>query len=121
MYKYLCNDCGVDVLEIGDWCMCVPEVWRDRLGLGWRDNLCLACLEKRLGRPLTANDIMPIFNGFDGERNLNFARPEKISDRLLKIWADAGVKFITPKARRPAAKPKRPNVKCKTAKIRRGK
>ena len=39
--KYLCNDCGVDVLAIGDWYMARSEVWH-KLGLGWSDNLCIA-------------------------------------------------------------------------------
>lgn len=50
--KYLCNDCGVDVLETGDWYLAPSEIWEKTLGFGWNDNLCLACLERRLGRPL---------------------------------------------------------------------
>ena len=32
--------------------MISPKIWRDQLGLGWDDNLCIACIEKRLGRKL---------------------------------------------------------------------
>ena len=47
--KYPCIDCGVDVLQIGDWYMALPDLWEDKLGLTWDDNLCIACLDKRLG------------------------------------------------------------------------
>jgi hypothetical protein len=45
---FLCNDCGIDVWKAGDWYMAQPEVWKG-LGLKWHDNLCLACLDRRLG------------------------------------------------------------------------
>jgi hypothetical protein len=48
-----CNDCGVDCVEIGEYYMASPEVWERQLGLGWHDNLCIGCLEKRLGRRVT--------------------------------------------------------------------
>jgi len=32
--------------------MLSPDIQKDRLGLGWTDNLCVACIEKRLGRKL---------------------------------------------------------------------
>ena len=46
-YKPLCNDCGVDVLRTGNWYMATPELWEKKFGLGWNDNLCIDCLEKR--------------------------------------------------------------------------
>ena len=55
-----CNDCRVDVLAIDDWYLARPEIWKG-LGLGPNYNLCLACLERRLGRPLRSGilDIGP--------------------------------------------------------------
>ena len=44
---------GVNVIEIGDYCMISPEIWERKFGLGWRHNLCIACIERRLGRPLS--------------------------------------------------------------------
>ena len=29
-YHPLCNDCGVDVLQSGDWYMTPPELWAGR-------------------------------------------------------------------------------------------
>lgn len=49
--RFKCLDCGVNVIEIGDWYMCPPETWGG-LGLGWEYNLCIACLEARFGRKL---------------------------------------------------------------------
>jgi hypothetical protein len=47
-----CADCGVNVVEAGDWFMCDHDLWIGELGLGLRDNLCFDCLEERLERPL---------------------------------------------------------------------
>lgn len=78
--KFLCNDCGVDVLAIGDWYMANPEIWKDALGLGWNDNLCLACLEMRLGRELRPGvlDIGPAWTFFPSQLPL--------SARLVALW-----------------------------------
>jgi hypothetical protein len=59
-----CNDCGVDVVAIGELYMCPDEVWDDELGLGWNDNLCLGCLETRLGRTVKPFvDVLPVLWG----------------------------------------------------------
>jgi hypothetical protein len=55
--RHTCLDCGVNVIEVGDYCMVQEEIWRDTLALGWDDNLCIACIEKRLGRRLTPHDL----------------------------------------------------------------
>ena len=54
-----CNDCGVDVLELGEWYMASTELWEQQLGLGWSDNLCIGCLEQWLGRRVVVGDIGP--------------------------------------------------------------
>jgi hypothetical protein len=51
--RHRCIDCGVNVIRIGDYCMISSAIWQGRFGLGWSDNLCIACIEKRLGRPLS--------------------------------------------------------------------
>jgi hypothetical protein len=35
--KFLCNDCGVDVLAIDDWHLARLEISENHLGLGWND------------------------------------------------------------------------------------
>ena len=73
--KFFCNDCKVDVVAIGDWYMSPPEVWK-RLGLGWSDNLCIACLTKRLGHePQFIDDVYPAST-----------RGVKLSERVMQIW-----------------------------------
>ena len=52
--RHRCMDCGVNVIKIGDYCLLNPQIWEDELGLKWNDNLCIACIEKRLGRRLEA-------------------------------------------------------------------
>ena len=61
-----CNDCGVNVIEAGDYCMLRPRIWRDTFGLGITDNLCLACIEKRLGRAIAIGDVItfPVVEGY---------------------------------------------------------
>jgi hypothetical protein len=79
--KYFCNDCGVDVVALGDWYMCPDTVWEEELCLGWSDNLCITCLVKRLGRePQSFTDIFPANAGGIA---LNELVP--LSDRLLQI------------------------------------
>jgi hypothetical protein len=75
-----CNDCGVNCLEIGDWYLAKSEIWEKALGLGWSDNLCIACLEKRLGRRLRR-----------GLRDVHWAstryrRHPPLSRRLWELW-----------------------------------
>jgi hypothetical protein len=48
-----CNDCGTNVIKDGSYCMLHPRIWEKKFGLGWNDNLCLACIEARLGRKLS--------------------------------------------------------------------
>jgi hypothetical protein len=60
--EYKCNDCGVNVLVTGEFCMVHPDIWEDQLGLGWDDNLCIGCIEARLGRRLKG--LCPDFMSF---------------------------------------------------------
>ena len=47
-----CVDCGVNVVEAGDWYMCDHALWIGELNLRINDNLCFDCLEDRLERPI---------------------------------------------------------------------
>jgi hypothetical protein len=49
-----CVDCGLNVIEAGDWYVCSHELWIGELDLRRDDNLCFDCLEDRLERPLRA-------------------------------------------------------------------
>jgi hypothetical protein len=55
--RYSCNDCGVNVVTIGEFYMLRPDIWDKQLGLGWDDNLCIGCLEARLGRRVRLTDM----------------------------------------------------------------
>jgi hypothetical protein len=55
--RHRCLDCGVNVIEAGDYCMLQPDIWERQFALGWRDNLCIACIERRLSRELTLADF----------------------------------------------------------------
>jgi hypothetical protein len=74
---FRCNDCGIDVLEIGDWYMAAKKLWED-LGLGWHANLCLLCLERRLGHRVVAwIDIFPTASS---------SLAVNLSDRIVKCF-----------------------------------
>jgi hypothetical protein len=64
--RFKCNDCGVNVIKTGDFYMLNPEIWEDQLHLSWTDNLCVTCLEKRIGRKISFADIcsLPSVEGF---------------------------------------------------------
>ena len=55
--RHVCIDCGINVIKIGDYCMIHADVWEKQLGLRWSDNMCLRCVELRLGRALTAEEV----------------------------------------------------------------
>jgi hypothetical protein len=86
--RCFCNDCGVDVVAVGDWYMCSIEVWERQLGLGWSNNLCIACLVKRLGRePQFWTDIFPATTGgttLDAKAAKDLA---PLSKRMLQIMS----------------------------------
>jgi hypothetical protein len=56
---FCCLDCGVNVIASNDFCWLYFDVWEGELGLGWRDNLCIRCIEQRLGRKLKLADFNP--------------------------------------------------------------
>jgi hypothetical protein len=57
--RYKCRDCGVNVIEAGDYCLLNDDIWKRQLRLRWKDNLCIECIEKRLGRKLKFIDFNP--------------------------------------------------------------
>ena len=70
------------------------EIWKDQFGLGWEDNLCLQCIERRLGRRITMHDTM---NGI----------PTVAGHPMSAALYDRIVAPLLPKQRRRKAKPKR--------------
>ena len=55
--RFKCIDCGQNVIDIGDFCMVQHSIWK-KFGLKFRDNLCIECIEARLGRKLRPADFM---------------------------------------------------------------
>ncbi len=75
--RHKCLDCGVNVIEIGDYCLLNDRIWEGELGLGWTDDLCIACIETRLGRRLRLNGDFCSFPSVEG-----FPPSEMLMDRL---------------------------------------
>ena len=58
--RWKCKDCGKDCQKDNrDYYMIQHELW-DKYGVG-DGMLCMNCIETRLGRKLTAEDILPCF------------------------------------------------------------
>jgi hypothetical protein len=53
--SFLCVDCDIDTLAVGEYYMVTDSCWR-RAG-NVDGMLCIVCLEKRLGKPLTARNF----------------------------------------------------------------
>jgi hypothetical protein len=74
---HCCKDCGTNTSAINEYYMVHDELWRAS-GLS-KDcgMLCIACLEARIGRTLSARDFTecPINRGF-------FRRSKRFLDRL---------------------------------------
>jgi hypothetical protein len=69
-----CNDCGVNVSEIGEYYMLLEPVWFEANNR-YEGMLCIGCVEKRLGRELTKADFWPC--------PLNEVKPSHQSERLV--------------------------------------
>jgi hypothetical protein len=80
--RLACDDCGADIMALGEYFMVNPEIWQTELGLGWNDNLCIGCLETRMGRKLAGmGDIINAQAHWCGERLLDRLGFEKCGDR----------------------------------------
>ena len=84
--RHRCNDCSKNVIKAGDYCMLDDDIWERQFGLGWNDNLCLACIEVRLGREVTMWDFIcppPHIEGYDMSETLSarFHPPEKTTPK----------------------------------------
>ena len=55
-HNLICKDCGTRCPEDYGIYMVTDEVWL-KAGLLYRENACMPCLEKRIARPLVADDF----------------------------------------------------------------
>jgi hypothetical protein len=56
--EFHCMDCGVDTWDTDEFYMVADALWLSVVPDG-RGMLCVGCLERRLGRRLTAADLLP--------------------------------------------------------------
>ena len=62
MYNACCADCGLDVIDAGEWYMVHDQIWQRAWGHIERSApgsqiLCVGCLENRIGRALAPSDF----------------------------------------------------------------
>ena len=55
--SYRCDDCGFNTLRGGEFTLIDHWIWEKELKLGWEDNLCIGCIEARLGRRISIADM----------------------------------------------------------------
>ena len=61
--SFCCLDCGVDTSGIGEYPLMIRnELWY-QIVPGGKGMLCKADMERRLGRPLTEEDLLPVGHG----------------------------------------------------------
>jgi hypothetical protein len=114
-----CADCGVGCHGIGEWYMVNDEIWEQawahhpRKPWHWLDGqqiLCIGCLEKRLGRTLTASDFIPDVPCNDPKQKWI---SERLRDRLIATVSRCLRAFkhrrSIPAHRRTRAAPGRPS------------
>src|SRR5215475_9238569 len=66
-FMAVCKDCGANVGAMGEWCMLKNTIWEQvwpgtcqkstRTKMPMKHNLCIGCIEKRLGRRLSRRDF----------------------------------------------------------------
>ena len=95
----ICNDCRVDCAEIGEWYMASPQIWQDTLHLGAEnDNLCVRCLEQRLGRRIALDDLCRCPNSPGGNSvcGWRLASLVRVSPSVSRIaFAKAATRTLT--------------------------
>jgi hypothetical protein len=96
----------------GDFCMLRSELW-EGLGLTWDDNMCVACIEAKLGRPLSmlSNDFI-CFPYVEGYPMSNTLRDRIIGDNVVLKSGE----LVARDSRRGKAELRKRNAKIKTAK-----
>jgi hypothetical protein len=76
--RFKCLGCGVNVIEAGDFCMLRADIWEEQLHLGYHDNMCIACIEARIGRKL--GPMLPDFIAFPNIKG--YPMSDILRDRL---------------------------------------
>jgi hypothetical protein len=75
----LCLDCGVNIFKVGDYCNLHDTIWKDELRLKDTDNMCIKCIEVRLGRKLSFVDFSSVPPNVD-----RTVKGYKMSDLLIE-------------------------------------
>lgn len=88
---FLCTDCGVDTWGEGGytvrhklWNIAYP-LYREGVGVG-SSRPCIGCLEKRLGRALTADDFILLPHNWRADVTEEPTVPDKQLKMGTKIW-----------------------------------
>ena len=87
--RFRCIDCGKDTNLYGEYYMVADELWSAAGMVPFGGMLCLACLEKRIGRELTPADFTAVVPSPEVWRQ-HVARREK--RRLEEMVLDASQK-----------------------------
>lgn len=80
--SWKCIDCEVDTFENNEYYMLYDSIWEAAGMIKYTpDMLCIGCVEKRIGRLLTAAD----FVDYPINTSSYFSRSDRLRDRLARI------------------------------------
>jgi hypothetical protein len=80
-----CDDCSFKLVAGGEYYMVSPQMWVKKLGLGFGDNLCIKCLETRLGRKLKPRDFISFPQNPGGFPDSDRYDRRRLGDKLFAI------------------------------------
>jgi hypothetical protein len=85
--RFFCLDCRTDTCESGEYYMVADNVWAAS-GLAPNGGmLCLVCLERRIGRPLTSEDFAALWPTASAwERHITARAGSADPPEQLEIW-----------------------------------
>lgn len=78
-----CLDCGIDTDALCEYYMIHDEIW-EQIHPNNDGNLCIACVERRLGRELVSTD----FTDLPINTNPQLLRSPRLADRLSGVRVD---------------------------------
>jgi hypothetical protein len=84
-----CVLCGVDTDAIGEFYMVDDELW-EKYGVHHHGQLCIGCLEERLGRKLTPADFTDATLNSDPSE----PRSQRLTDRLSQPTKGSGSPIV---------------------------
>ena len=87
--RWCCLDCGLDTIRAGHYYMVSDHTWAASGCAPNAGMLCLACLERRISRPLSPGDFTAVWpSAAAWQRHLAARDGNTPPPEQLEIWTD---------------------------------